>query len=140
MRRLMLKLTTAVLDTHTFRIIDIFLLNDKATVERRKHPGLFITQSVTLLVLGTLGAVIEACVLDLSTSEVQVRSPTRLTCATHVKIEGDDAVMLGTVCRCEAHDGAYRIGIQLSDPLSSLLDLELLNRAFIGPRIGNPRH
>jgi hypothetical protein len=108
-------------------------------MERRKHPRLHATQPVTLLVLGTREVIIEACVLDVSTSEVQVRSPTRLTCATHVKIENNDAVMLGTVCRCEAHDGAYRIGIQLSDPLSSLLDLELLNRAFIGPRVGNPR-
>jgi hypothetical protein len=68
---------------------------------------------------------------------VQVRSPTPLACDTQVKIDGKDATMLGTVCRCEAQEGAYRIGIQFSDPLSSLIELELLNRALIGPgRVG----
>lgn len=92
-----------------------------------------MTDSVTLLVLGSRKLVIEACVLDVSTSGIQVRSPTRLTCATRVEIEGNDGQMLGTVCHCEAHDGAYQIGVQLSDPLSSLLELDLLNRALIGP-------
>jgi PilZ domain len=87
-------------------------------VERRKQPRLRVTQSVTLLALGSRKCVIEACVLDVSTSGVQVRSPTRLTCATRVEIEGNDGPMLGTVCHCEAHDGAYRIGIQLSDPMA----------------------
>ena len=99
---------------------------------------------MTLLVLGIHEVVIEACVLDVSTSGVQVRSPMRLACDTHVKIEGNDAVMLGTVCHCEAQGGgAYKIGIQLSDPLSSLVELELLNRALIRPgktdKVESPR-
>ena len=60
-----------------------------------------------------------------------MRSPTPLACDTQVKIEGQDVLMLGTVCRCEPQEGAYRIGIQLSAPLSSLIELELLNRALI---------
>ncbi len=112
---------------------EIVCQSDKATVERRNEPRLRVTDSVTLLVLGSRKLVIEVCVLDVSTSGIQVRSPTRLTCATRVEIEGNDGQMLGTVCRCEAHDGAYQIGIQLSDPLSSLPELDLLNRALIGP-------
>ena len=101
-------------------------------MERRKEPRLRITQPVTLLVLGTRRVLIEACVLDVSTNGVQVRSPTKLRCGTKVKIRGEDAQMIGAVSRCEAHEGAYRIGIQLSDPMSSLIELELLNRALIG--------
>ena len=62
-----------------------------------------------------------------------MRSPTKLPCGTEVKIQGEGAQMIGAVSRCEAHEGAYRIGIQLSDPMSSLIELELLNRALIGP-------
>src|ERR1019366_3362501 len=100
-------------------------------MERRKEPRLRITQPVTLLVLGTRRVLIEACVLDVSTNGVQVRSPTKLRCGTKVKIRGEDAQMIGAVSRCEAHEGAYRIGIQLSDPMSSLIELELLNSALI---------
>ena len=103
-------------------------------MERRKKPRLKVTQPVTLLALDARRSrLIEACVMDISGNGVKVRSPIRLACDTQVKIEGEDTLMLGKVCRCEAYDGAYVIGIQLSNPLPSLIELELLNRALIGP-------
>ena len=87
---------------------------------------------MTLLVLGTRRVLIEACLLDISSSGMHVRSPTQLACDTQVKIQREDVQMLGTVCRCDAQEGGYTIGIQISDPMSSLIELELLNRALIG--------
>lgn len=100
-------------------------------MERREKPRLKVTQPVNLLPFNAQRRhLVEVCVLDISDSGVQLRSPTPIACDTQVSIERED--VLGTVCSCEAHEGAYNVGIQLSDPLSSLIELELLNRALIG--------
>ena len=78
------------------------------------------------------GRLIEACVLDMSDSGLKLRVPMLVPCGTPIKIEGGDTLMLGQVCRCEPEEGAYTVGVQLSETLSSLMDLELLNRALIG--------
>jgi hypothetical protein len=88
---------------------------------------------VTLIVLSVTGShIIEACVLDMSGSGLQLRVPAPLPCGTTVKIDGKNTLMLGEVCRCEPAEGAYTVGVQLSHTLSSLMELELLNRALIG--------
>jgi len=75
---------------------------------------------------------IEACVLDMSGSGLQLRVPVPIPCGTPIEIEGGDTLMLGNVCRCEPVEGAYAVGVQISQTLSSLMELELLNRALIG--------
>jgi PilZ domain len=102
-------------------------------VERRKESRLKAKQPVTLMVLGAKGShLIEACVLDMSGSGLQLRVPAPVPCGTAVKIDGKSTLMLGEVCRCEPEEGAYTVGVQLSHTLSSLMELELLNRALIG--------
>jgi hypothetical protein len=108
---------------------------DKHFVERRKEPRLHVNESVMLLVLGPQGThPIEGCVVDLSNNGVQVRVPGPVPLDTVIKIDGLDALILGKVCHCRPDLGAYRLGIQLSTPLPSLMELELLNRALIGQR------
>jgi len=75
---------------------------------------------------------IEACVLDISGGGLKLRVPAPVPCGTPVKIDGKHTLMLGKVCRCEPEEGAYTVGVQLSHTLSSLMELELLNRALIG--------
>jgi hypothetical protein len=109
-------------------------------VERRKEPRLKARQPVTLTVLGVLGShLIEACVLDMSGSGLQLRVPAPVACGTAVKIDARHTLMLGEVCRCEPAEGAYTVGVQLSHTLSSLMELELLNRALIGEGQGQGR-
>lgn len=85
------------------------------------------------MVLGAKGNhLIEACVLDMSGSGLKLRVPAPVPCGTPVKIDGKNTLMLGEVCRCEPEEGAYTVGVQLSQTLSSLMELELLNRALIG--------
>jgi hypothetical protein len=110
-------------------------------MERRKEKRLRVTQPVMLLALGERGnRLIEACVLDISRNGVRVRSSTSLACETQVKIDGEDVHILGTVSRCEAQKGgSYNIAIKVSDPLSSLIELELLNRALIQPEGSAPK-
>ncbi len=90
-----------------------------------------------LIALGVPGSrPIEACVVDMSSTGVQVRVPTALPCDTLVKIDGEHELILGQVRYCEPEAGAYRVGIQLTSALPSLMELELLNRALIGEGAG----
>ena len=75
---------------------------------------------------------IEACVTDISGSGVQLRVPMPLPCGATIEIEGGDTLILGEVCRCEPVEGAYAVGVQVSQTLPSLMELELLNRKLIG--------
>jgi hypothetical protein len=102
-------------------------------MERRKEPRLYVSQPVTVtLIEGRVRRLIEACVLDISNSGLQLRLPTPLPCGAAIEIEGEDALAVGEVCRCEPEKGAYRVGVKVSQTLSSLMELELLNRALIG--------
>jgi hypothetical protein len=103
-------------------------------VERRKETRVKfnVKQPVILTVLGPKGNhVIEAYLLDMSGNGLQLRAPMPVSCGAAIKIESGNTLMLGEVCRCEPEAGAYAVGVQLSQDLSSLMELELLNRALI---------
>jgi hypothetical protein len=104
-------------------------------VERRGETRvkLNVKQPVILTVLGAKGNhVIEAYLLEISGSGLQLRLPKPVPCGAPVKIESRDTLMLGEVRRCEPEAGAYTVGVQLSPELSSLTELERLNRALAG--------
>ena len=86
---------------------------------------------VTLLE-ATRNHVIEAYILDIAGSGLHLRMPESVSCGTPVKIEGNNTLMLGDVCRCEPAEGAFMVGVQLSGTLSPLTELEQLNRALVG--------
>lgn len=88
-------------------------------------------QPVMVMVLsGGEFHLIEACVLDVSENGAQLRTPAPVPCGSRVKIDSDNAALLGVVCRCDSDDGAYRVGVQLVAP-SHLIELELLNAALV---------
>lgn len=84
-------------------------------MERRNEPRLKIKQPVTLTVLGGAASYeIRASVADMSGSGLHLRAQNPVPCGTVVKLESQNALMFGEICRCDAEDGAYSIGIQLS--------------------------
>jgi hypothetical protein len=100
-------------------------------VERRKEPRLRIKQPVILTLLDAKSRrFIEACVTDISDGGVQLRVPMPLPCGATIEIEGGIRLIPGT--RCEPVEGAYAVGVQVSQTLPSLMELELLNRKLIG--------
>jgi hypothetical protein len=81
--------------------------------------------------LGPQGSpVIEACVVDISGSGLKVRAPVSVSCGAPVKIDGNNTLILGEVCRCVSEEGAYTVAIQVSHALSSLVELALLNAGW----------
>jgi PilZ domain len=102
-------------------------------MERRKEPRLRLKQPVILTLLEAKSRrFIEACVTDISGGGVQLRVPMPLPCGATIEIEGGNTLILGEVCRCEPADGAYTVGVQVSQTLPSLMEVELLNRSLIG--------
>ena len=90
-------------------------------MERRKEPRikLNIRQPVILAVLSAAGShVIEAYLLEISGSGLQLRVPKRIPCGAPVKIDWNNTLMLGEICRCEPEAGAYTVGVQLSQTLA----------------------
>ena len=101
-------------------------------MERRKEPRLRIKQPVIVTLLEAESRrLIEAYVTDISGSGVQLRVPLPLPCGATIEIEGGDTLILGEVCRCEPVEGAYAVGVQVSQTRPSLMELELMNRALI---------
>jgi hypothetical protein len=90
-------------------------------VEARKESRLKldVRQPVILTVLGAKGShVIEAYLLDISGSGLQLRVPKPVPCGAPVEIDCKHTLMLGEVSRCEPEAGAYTVGVQLSQTLA----------------------
>ena len=72
-----------------------------------------------LTVLGAKGShVIEAYLLEISGSGLQLRVPKPVPCGAPVEIDCKNTLMLGEVSRCEPEAGAYTVGVQLSQTLA----------------------
>jgi len=85
-----------------------------------------------LRVLGAApGPVMEACVLDFSGSGLRLRTPLQIPCGAPVRVDAQDLLMLGEICRCQPDHGAYTVGVRLSHSFTALAELERLNRALV---------
>ena len=86
-----------------------------------------------LAVLGAAGShIMEAYLLDISGNGLKLRLPEPVPCGAAVQIDDNNALLLGEVSRCDPEAGAFIAGVRLSHRLSSLAELELLNRSLIG--------
>ena len=93
------------------------LLADEHDVDEKRREHRFQpNQTVTLKVLGMIpGPVMPASVRDISGSGMRLRTSLPVPCGTSVEIETHEMLALGSVCRCEPDDGAYAIGVQISE-------------------------
>jgi hypothetical protein len=74
-------------------------------------------------------------VVDMSGSGLKLILPLPIPCGAAVKIEGDDMLVLGEVCRVELVRGAYDVGLKISHTLGSLAELKTMNRALFGTTV-----
>ena len=73
-----------------------------------------------------------ARVADLSGSGLLLITPKAIPVDAAVRIEGNDMLLLGVVCRCEAAAQESRVAVQVRHSLKGLMALEKLNRALLG--------
>jgi hypothetical protein len=100
-----------------------------ATSERRAEPRVKTSQGV--LVRTPNARPIEACMLDASSRGVRLRAPEPVPVGAAVRVDGREAVLFGTVTRCEPTRGAFDVGISLSRPWEMLSELRKFNAALL---------
>jgi PilZ domain len=59
--------------------------------------------------------VMPASVRDISGSGMRLRTSLPVPCGTSVEIETQEILALGSVCRCQPDNGAYTLGVQISE-------------------------
>lgn len=96
-------------------------------MEQRRNTRLVLDQTVNLTILGDIEIPRTAKVKNISGRGlgVELAFPVGIGCA--LKIELNDAVLLGEAMYCRAENGAYYVGIEL---LQGLCGLGELSRAF----------
>jgi len=83
-------------------------------MNQRKEHRFKPNQMATLTVLGMRpGPAFEACILDISGSGMRLRSKFPAPCGAPIQIEVNHSVAQGSVCRCEADQDSYELGIQV---------------------------
>jgi hypothetical protein len=71
----------------------------------------------------------EAYLLDISGNGLKLRLPEPIPHGVPVQIDGNNALLLGEVSRCEPEAGAFIVGVRLSHRLSSLKEIAEPRRA-----------
>ena len=87
--------------------------------ERRRENRLPANCPVTVTVLGIHAPQkIPGVVVDLSGRGLGLKVPEQIAVQSPVKIESDDLLLLGEVCRCEAVGDEFSVGLQVQEWLS----------------------
>ena len=101
--------------------------------EKRKEPRLISGMHVTVTLAGARDSLtLKGRVLDVSGSGMLLSLPSPLPCGSPVRVEGNDMLLLGEVCRCEGGPEQSRVALQIRHCLTSLSQLDALNRAILG--------
>lgn len=100
-------------------------------MERRRETRLRTNQEVMITVLGKHRTQMQGKNMDLSGCGMRVAVPDRVSPGDAVKVDMDDALLLGEVCYCRRHESGFILGIELDQALSGLADLKRLNDSLL---------
>ena len=127
-------------------------------MERRREPRFPADARVTVTLLGAVTQPpMPGRVEDMSGSGLRLRLPAPIACGAPVKVEGDDMLLLGEVCRSQPapsrtasaspsapigqedaagsmDDTEYEVGLTISQVLAPVSSLERFHRALLGNR------
>jgi hypothetical protein len=99
-------------------------------MEQRRNTRLVLDQSVSLTILGDIEIRVTAKVRDTSGRGLGLETSCPVGVGSALKIELNDAVLLGEAMYCRAENGAYYVGIELLHGLGGLGELSRAFRAF----------
>jgi hypothetical protein len=101
--------------------------------ERRSELRLKADAPARVEILGEhRGLAGEGRILDISGRGILVRVPFPIACGSTVRIESEDTLLLGEVCRAEANGSEWRIAVRVRHSLSGMAELARLNRGLLG--------
>jgi hypothetical protein len=82
-----------------------------------------VDQAVTVTVLGNQEAKVPARVTNASTNGLGLVSPRALPAGTALKVDLEDAYILGEAVYCKEEAGGWVVGVELSQVLNGLSEL-----------------
>jgi hypothetical protein len=95
---------------------------------------------VMVTVLGAIEQpAIAGRVEDMSGSGLRFRVPLPIACGAPVKVEGNDMLLLGEVCRSQPALDGYEVALEISHALASVSGLERFHRALLGKHTARRR-
>ena len=100
-------------------------------MERRRDVRVNLDQMVRVTALSGNREAMQGMAADLSGRGIRVLVPERLAAGDPVRIDLDDALLLGEVCYCEPCESGFLIGVELDQVLNGLAALERLNRVLL---------
>jgi len=91
-------------------------LGAKAPKKQRRESRLAANTPVKVTLLKILGEpAFSGHVIDMSGSGLRVSIPSPVPCGSQVKVEGQEMLIFSEVCRCDEQDGAYSVGLAVSE-------------------------
>jgi hypothetical protein len=102
-------------------------------VDRRGEQRFTANMPVLVTVLGAVKQpAIEGRFEDMSGSGLSFRVPLPIPCGALVKVEGNDTVLLGEVCRSQPAQDGYEVALEVSHAVASVSSLERFHRSLLG--------
>ena len=92
-------------------------------MEQRRKPRFQTNQRVLITFLGSEGPPETATVRDASEHGLGLQTARAVAPGTCLKIDADDALLLGVVVYCRQENAAYAIGVRLEEMLCGLAEL-----------------
>jgi hypothetical protein len=85
-------------------------------VEQRRQSR-FKPHQIAMVRVSALrpGPILQASVLDMSGSGLRLRIDLPVPCGAQIEIEWDHLLAHGKVCRCEADERSYELGVQIAE-------------------------
>ncbi len=99
--------------------------------DRRREPRVKVDMPAAVTVLGAAPEVMTARVADVSGSGLLLATPRPIQPDSPLRIEVEDVLLLGEVCRCQNDGAQWRVAVRVHHSLSGLKELERLNRALL---------
>ena len=89
-------------------------------MERRRDLRVKADQKVLVTALSNDRQQMEATAVDLSGRGISLFVPMKLTTGAPVRIELDDALLLGEICYCRPECGGFVIDVEIDQALAEL--------------------
>ncbi len=114
-------------------------------MDLRREPRIAAEQSVVITVLGEHETQQNARICNASGRGLAIEAEAAIPTGTALKIELDDAILLGEAVYCKAVGGSYLLGVELDQVLCGLTELgrrleEFARDELAGRDRRQPRH
>jgi hypothetical protein len=102
-------------------------------MNQRREPRFQATQAVAVTLFGEPDRRVAARVKNISGRGVGIECDEAVATGTALKIELDDALLLGEVIYCRRDEASFYVGVELEHALSGLGELSRMVSAFADP-------